>query len=70
MKKLTLDLDALDVTSFPTAAPQTDRGTVDGHVLTPRCIDDSRQCTEANDCAVTSDINSCWCSEYYTCDPD
>jgi len=32
MKKLVLNLDDLDVTSFDTAAPQMDvRGTVDGH---------------------------------------
>ena len=55
MKKLRLDLDALDVSSFPTAAPQADRGTVDGHVLTPKCV-------------VTSGVDSCWCSEYNSCD--
>jgi hypothetical protein len=51
MKKLTLDLDALTVTSFETllVVPQA-RGTVEGHVLTPKCV-------------VTGGINSCWCTE-------
>lgn len=54
MKKLRLDMDALSVVSFPTApAPQV-RGTVDGNVLTPKCV-------------VTSGVDSCWCSEYNTC---
>ena len=57
MQKLTLNLDALAVESFdPQAAAPRERGTVQGHeVLTPMC-------------AVTSGINSCWCSEYNTCD--
>jgi hypothetical protein len=31
MKKIRLDLDAIEVESFPTAAATEQRGTVDGH---------------------------------------
>lgn len=41
MKKLTLDLDALMVDSFPTIGEQGSRGTVmgaDGSTLPPYCV--------------------------------
>jgi hypothetical protein len=41
MKKLTLDLEALDVESFQTADPQPGRGTVmgaDGSTIPPYCV--------------------------------
>ena len=51
MKKLTLDLDSLAVDSFEALPLVTQaRGTVEGHVLTPRCV-------------VTGGVNSCWCTE-------
>jgi hypothetical protein len=50
MKKLTLDVEELSVESFPTAAPQADRGTVEAHVITPKCV-------------VTGGVDSCWCTE-------
>lgn len=57
MKKLTLDLDALAVDSFATASPAArDDGTVHAHAAT------------GTGCAVTSGINSCWCTEFRTCD--
>jgi len=56
MKKLHLDLDTLAVDTFAVQdASVRDDGTVRGHAATPLC-------------AVTSGIDSCWCSEYYTCD--
>lgn len=56
MKKLKLTVDELSVVSFPTVrAGDEARGTVDGHVLTPKCV-------------VTGGVDSCWCSEYNTCD--
>jgi hypothetical protein len=54
MKKLTLDVDAIQVASFEAAPPVPERGTVDGYQRTP-------------DCPLTLDI-SCWCSEYATCE--
>jgi hypothetical protein len=50
MKKLTLDLDTLAVASFETQTVPQARGTVDGYVLTPKCV-------------VTSGVDSCWCTE-------
>jgi hypothetical protein len=41
MRKLTLDLEALDVESFQTADPQPPRGTVigaDSRTLVPYCV--------------------------------
>jgi hypothetical protein len=41
MKKLTLDLEVLEVESFQTADPQPPRGTVvgaDGSTIAPYCI--------------------------------
>ena len=41
MKKLTLDVEALEVESFQTATPQPQRGTViaaDGRTLPPYCV--------------------------------
>ena len=55
MKKLRLDVEELSVVSFPTAPAQEARGTVQAHVLTPKCV-------------VTSGVDSCWCTEYNTCD--
>jgi hypothetical protein len=55
MRKIRLAVDELSVVSFPTvAAAGGARGTVDGHVLTPKCV-------------VTGGVDSCWCSEYNTC---
>jgi hypothetical protein len=69
MKRLKLEIDALSVVSFPTAPSTEARGTVQAHVgTTPGCVDDTLRCTEALDCVVTSGINSCWCSEYNTCE--
>ena len=62
MKKLTLDVDALSVTSFPTAPSAGARGTVRAHEGTPLCEEVSTECV------VTGGVNSCWCSEYHTCD--
>lgn len=55
MKKLTLNLDAIRVTSFEAAPAPAQSGTVQAHVATPACpltIDDSCWCTEQM---------SCWC---------
>jgi hypothetical protein len=70
MKKLKLEIDKLSVVSFPTAAAAEARGTVQAHVdTTPgSVVVESHDCTWGRDCAVTSGINSCWCSEYQTCD--
>ena len=50
MKKIRLDVEALSVDSFPTAAPKGDRGTVEAHVITPKCV-------------VTGSVDSCWGTE-------
>jgi hypothetical protein len=69
MKQLKLDIDALTVTSFPTAPAAEARGTVQAHVATTPTCPKTFDCTyEGPDCVVTGGINSCWCSEYNTCD--
>jgi hypothetical protein len=55
VKKLKLNVEELSVVSFPIQPAQEARGTVEGHVLTPKC-------------QVTGGVDSCWCTEYYTCD--
>lgn len=40
MKKIVLDLDTLQVDSFTTATPETDRGTVNAHIYTPDVLKD------------------------------
>ncbi len=55
MKKLRLDVETLSVATFATAPARTPRGTVQAHAATPTC-------------QVTSGIDSCWCSEYVSCD--
>jgi hypothetical protein len=50
MKKLKLNVDALEVTSFEAVQAPAEQGTVDGYVLTPKCV-------------VTRAIDSCWCTE-------
>jgi hypothetical protein len=56
MKKLALDLDALTVDSFPTSRePVAEKGTVHGNATGWAC-------------PVTSGINSCWCTEFVSCD--
>jgi hypothetical protein len=50
MEKLKLEVEAVSVVSFPTAPTQEARGTVQAHVLTPRCL-------------VTGGVDSCWCTE-------
>lgn len=55
MKKLRLQVEELSVVSYSTAPARETRGTVQGHIATPTC-------------QVTSGVDSCWCSEYYTCD--
>jgi hypothetical protein len=57
MKKLRLDLDAIQVTTFQAAEKGSARGTVAGHLATPACpltMDDTCWCTERL---------TCWCSE-------
>jgi hypothetical protein len=54
MPRLKLQVEAIQVVSF---AP----GAQDGGVE-----EVSLRCT--TDCVVTGGIDSCWCSEYYSCD--
>jgi hypothetical protein len=54
MKKLTLDLDAIEVTSFQAAEAVEETGTVQAHFATPAC-------------PLTRGIDSCWCSETPDC---
>lgn len=61
MKRLKLDVDALAVTSFPTAPAAEARGTVQAHVGTTPC----QEVTPL--CQVTSGVDSCWCTEYVSC---
>jgi hypothetical protein len=53
MSRLKLQVEALEVVSF-------DPGSDDG------LFADTLRCT--TDCVVTGGVNSCWCSEYNTCD--
>lgn len=57
MKKLKLDLDAIQVTTFEAAQKAEPRGTVAGHRATPDCV-----LTLDNTCWCTEQM-SCWCSE-------
>jgi hypothetical protein len=54
MSKLKLQVESIQVSSFE---PGWDGDGVQ---------EVSLRCT--TDCMVTGGINSCWCSEYYTCD--
>jgi len=54
MRKLKLDLDALNVDSFQTARAEQAQGTVRGHVTNPQEYQDS----EATVC--TCDTNTSW----------
>jgi hypothetical protein len=55
MKKLRLELETLSVATFETGPAREERGTVQANHATPTC-------------AVTSGIDSCWCSEFVSCD--
>lgn len=50
MKKLKLEVEELTVVSFPIAPAREEIGTVQAHVITPKCV-------------VTGGIDSCWCTE-------
>ncbi|HEU0053619.1 MAG TPA: hypothetical protein VFQ39_10595 [Longimicrobium sp.] len=63
MKKIRLDLDALDVDSFDTSSPRRARGTMVGHEFSAQT--DCQQQTCANTCHVTWCQNTC----AGTCDP-
>lgn len=55
MPRLKLQVEAIKVESFEAGAGD-DAGM---DVVTPRCT---------TDCVVTAGVDSCWCSEYVTCD--
>lgn len=58
MKKLTLNVDALAVSSFETQGVEDRRGTVDGQEATtlPHCATGDSTC-----------VGACFCTEYQTC---
>ena len=68
MKRLKLDIEKLSIMSFATAAVPAQRGTVRAHAATtPACK--TFDCTFYEpECVVTGGINSCWCSEYASCE--
>ncbi|HEX6037728.1 hypothetical protein [Longimicrobium sp.] len=72
MRKLTLDVDTLQVESFE-AAEQTERmGTVHGNAVTPLCTgaDSCQELTWCQDtcyCAYTSPRPSCFDCSWDTC---
>ncbi|HEU4886068.1 MAG TPA: hypothetical protein VFT45_27770 [Longimicrobium sp.] len=69
MKRLKLEIEELSITSFPTAAVPAQRGTVQAHAATTPTCPKTYNCTyEGPECVVTGGIDSCWCTEYYTCD--
>ena len=70
MKKLALRVEDLEVVSFAVARAQEARGTVQAHVTPVAvCAVKTAECTLYEpECAVTGGINSCWCSEYASCD--
>jgi hypothetical protein len=53
MKKLELNVDTLQVDSFPTDARPAERGTVDAYAVS----------TGKNTCYCTSMNIGCWCTE-------
>ncbi|HEX2076767.1 MAG TPA: hypothetical protein VHG08_03635 [Longimicrobium sp.] len=55
MRKLRLDVHAIDVASFDPVAP------LPGGEPFAKTID-------ATDCPLTAAADSCWCSEYNTCE--
>ena len=68
MKRLKLEIEDLSIMSFAMAAVPAKRGTVQAHATTPTCPKTYNCTYEGPECVVTGGINSCWCSEYYTCD--
>jgi hypothetical protein len=58
MRKLKLDVDTIDVASFDLVGPSGD------NELFQRTLD----CTWDTDCVVTGGVDSCWCSEYNSCE--
>jgi hypothetical protein len=71
MRKISLNLDSLEVASFETTGVGEDRGTVAGHVeLSPthRTCDGSAtpECFESNACPQTDGVDTCAAS-CYTC---
>jgi hypothetical protein len=69
MKRLKLEIEELSIMSFATVAVPAGRGTVQAHVATTPTCPGTFDCTyDGPDCMVTGGINSCWCSEYNTCD--
>lgn len=59
MKKIRLDLDGVQVESFPTATVPEQKGTVDGHLRSK--IGDTWCITCFNDSCPCTDWNSCFC---------
>ena len=59
MKKLRLELDALEVESFEAAAADAEPGTVQAHEVTLRA--------DTCGCPDTSIKIPCFCTEYQTC---
>jgi hypothetical protein len=55
MSKLKLQVESIQVVTFEPS--------VDGPGLPP----ESFECTTGDDCMVTGNIGSCWCSEYQSC---
>ena len=75
MRKLTLDIDALNVQSFETRhAGRAEQGTVLGHDATNRQCDGSEvdACPSARGCTLfdcnTRYCTAAECAETYTCD--
>ena len=68
MKRLKLEIDALTVTSFPTAPAAEARGTVQAHVASTPACPKTFDCTyEGPDCVQSGYVNTCWCTEYVSC---
>jgi hypothetical protein len=72
MKKLRLDVEALQVDSFsPELAPATRRGTVDGHAVAPNDPTGEYSlcfiCPNTHDTCEVTENNTCLRTRYFTC---
>ncbi|HEX8831615.1 MAG TPA: hypothetical protein VF705_10635 [Longimicrobium sp.] len=74
MKKLSLDLESIDVESFPTAEEKMGVGTVQGHITLycsdPTCDDcNSMACDSKYHCAATVEGLTCMYETCGACNP-
>jgi len=64
MKKLKLDLDIVRVESFATAAEETRRGTVGGHISIGVSCYETDCCSDVSDCCPA---DTSYCTGHWSC---